>query len=124
MENDDLSIFMNNVVERVIKIISNRNLIMKMKWKTLFCFILHVAFVLCKINPNNADNIHLTNVERNIDISSQLVKVSTSMTVENIGSSPANILFYAVEPTIKSKLSFISAVVRIFITNINNNVYF
>ncbi|KAL5014709.1 hypothetical protein ScPMuIL_008979 [Solemya velum] len=52
------------------------------------------------------------NVERKIDIATHLVKISTSITLENTGASAVKSFLYVVDPPLQGKLSFIGAVTR------------
>ncbi|XP_072181810.1 dolichyl-diphosphooligosaccharide--protein glycosyltransferase subunit 1-like [Diadema setosum] len=56
----------------------------------------------------NADLIN-TKVERTVDIASQLVKISSAVTVENGGKAPAGSFLFAVETTLNEKMSFVGA---------------
>ncbi|GIY70537.1 dolichyl-diphosphooligosaccharide--protein glycosyltransferase subunit 1, partial [Caerostris extrusa] len=48
-------------------------------------------------------------VERNIDIASQLVKITVKVTLENTGSLPVTTFDYALEPEMKMHLSYFGA---------------
>lgn len=48
-------------------------------------------------------------VDRNIDIASQLVKVTVKLTLENTGKSPVSAFHYALEPDTKPYLSYFGA---------------
>ncbi|XP_045482474.1 dolichyl-diphosphooligosaccharide--protein glycosyltransferase subunit 1 [Harmonia axyridis] len=49
------------------------------------------------------------NVERSIDLTSQLVKITATITLENIGTSPISNYLVVLEPATEGNLSFISA---------------
>ncbi|KPJ09440.1 Dolichyl-diphosphooligosaccharide--protein glycosyltransferase subunit 1 [Papilio machaon] len=73
-----------------------------------------LAFLLCVIIKCNgvsvdtiSDDIRLKNVDRHIDISSQLVKITSKITLENAGQKPAKNFLYAVESTAKNNLAFV-----------------
>lgn len=55
------------------------------------------------------ENIIFKNVERNIDLTSQLVKIVSTVTIENIGSSQIKNVIWALDHGATGKLSFISA---------------
>jgi len=48
-------------------------------------------------------------IERNIDISSQLVKIQTKITLENAGKAAAKSFLYTIEPSLKANLCFLGA---------------
>lgn len=56
-----------------------------------------------------SSDIKLKNVDRTIDVSSQLVKISSKITLENVGKSPVRNFLLAVEAATKDKLAFIGA---------------
>ncbi|XP_013175793.1 PREDICTED: dolichyl-diphosphooligosaccharide--protein glycosyltransferase subunit 1 [Papilio xuthus] len=73
-----------------------------------------LAFLLCviiKCNGVNVDtisnDIRIKNVERHIDISSQLVKITSKITLENAGQKPVKNFLYAAESTTKNNLAFV-----------------
>lgn len=72
-----------------------------------------LLYALIKSNGANVDNISsdikLKSVERTIDISSQLVKIASKITLENIGKSPVKSFLIAVEASSKNNLAFIGA---------------
>lgn len=69
--------------------------------------------IVLGINSANCATIRkdlvLKNVERNIDVVSQLVKIHTKITLENTGKTPQSHFLYAIEPSANAKLSFIGA---------------
>ncbi|XP_076447729.1 dolichyl-diphosphooligosaccharide--protein glycosyltransferase subunit 1-like [Babylonia areolata] len=85
-----------------------------MKGKAFYLLLLpYFVSVLCKVNQDTIDqNVVVSQVERKIDIASHLVKTSTSMTIENKGSSSVRSFLYVVDPSLKTKLSFIGAVTK------------
>lgn len=76
-------------------------------------FLFFVLYVLIKCESANIDSIssdiRLKNVVRTIDISSQLVKITSKITLENTGKSPVKNFLLAVEPSAKKNLAFIGA---------------
>lgn len=60
----------------------------------------------------NSD-IVIKNIDRSIDISTQLAKILCKITVENNGKSEVKSFLYAVQSQIKSKVVYISAQVCI-----------
>ncbi|KAL8559205.1 hypothetical protein ACOMHN_048452 [Nucella lapillus] len=85
-----------------------------MKGKAFYLLLLpYFVSVLCKVNQDSIDqNLVLKQVERKVDIASHLVKVYTTITVENKGSSAVRSFLYVVDPSLKTKLSFIGAVTK------------
>ncbi|GAB6022985.1 hypothetical protein CHUAL_007080 [Chamberlinius hualienensis] len=73
---------------------------------------IYLAVTLCVVlvygTTINKDLI-VKNVERNIDIASQLVKINTKITLENTGKSPVNHFLFAVESPAEKKLAYIGA---------------
>lgn len=80
--------------------------------KIQFCFIF-LIYILIKCESAAVDTISneikIKNVDRTIDISSQLVKISAKITVENSGKSPVKQFLLAVEGVAKNNLAFIGA---------------
>ena len=73
-------------------------------------FLIHYStYAQDKINKN----IEILEIERSIDLSSQLVKVLTKIVFENTGSSETSYFLYAIEPEIAKYLSYIGAQVNI-----------
>lgn len=48
-------------------------------------------------------------VERNIDISSQLVKITSKITLENTANSPVTYFVFVIDEEVKNKLAFVTA---------------
>ncbi|CAH0724571.1 unnamed protein product, partial [Brenthis ino] len=75
--------------------------------------LLFVLFIAIKCYGVNVDtissNIKIKNVDRSIDLSSQLVKISSKLTLENAGKVPVKNFLLAVESAAKSNLAFIAA---------------
>ncbi|CAH2262967.1 jg18683 [Pararge aegeria aegeria] len=75
-----------------------------------FC-VLFLVYVATQCTSTNVDTvssgINIKNVDRTIDISSQLVKITSKVTLENTGKSPVKNFLLAVEGTGKAKLAFI-----------------
>lgn len=80
--------------------------------KIQFC-IVFLFYIIINSEGVNVDtvssDIKLKNVDRTIDISSQLVKISSRITLENTGKSPVKQLLLSVEASAKSNLAFIGA---------------
>lgn len=57
------------------------------------------------INPD----ISIKNVDRQVDISSQLAKITSKFTIENSGKSSVKSFLYAVEPQFKKLVAFVGA---------------
>ncbi|XP_046542465.1 dolichyl-diphosphooligosaccharide--protein glycosyltransferase subunit 1-like [Haliotis rubra] len=86
-----------------------------MKTQIFHLFLLSIfVSVLCKVNQDTINaGIVNSKVERKIDIASHLVKIVATVTIENKGSSSVSSFVYAVDSSLKSKLSFIGAVTRV-----------
>jgi len=73
-----------------------------------------VICMLAAVFSKNSDvidaNVVNSKVDRKIDISTHLVKTTTSITIENKGSSSVRTYLFAVPAAFKDKLSFIAAV--------------
>uniref|UniRef100_A0A646QCR6 Dolichyl-diphosphooligosaccharide--protein glycosyltransferase subunit 1 n=1 Tax=Hemiscolopendra marginata TaxID=943146 RepID=A0A646QCR6_9MYRI len=69
--------------------------------------------LICQINSVFPETINselvIRNVDRSIDLASQLVKNNVKMSVENTGSSPIKSILYVIDPAIKDHLAYISA---------------
>lgn len=80
--------------------------------KLQFCviFVLYLAVNSNSVNVDNiASELKIRNLERTIDLSSQLVKIVSKITLENTGKSPVKNFLIAVESSAKSNLAFIGA---------------
>lgn len=67
----------------------------------------------CKVKQDTIDGaIVNSKVDRKIDVSTHLVKMSTSVTLENTGKSPIKSFLYALEPSLQNYLSIITANVK------------
>ncbi|KAK6176821.1 hypothetical protein SNE40_015049 [Patella caerulea] len=73
-----------------------------------------LSIILATVSTANQDTISSsivnTKVDRKIDISSHIVKIYTTITVENKGSSTIKSFLFVIDPSLQSKLSFIGAV--------------
>lgn len=82
-------------------------------WKMFRCsfvFILFVTDIVIALSVESINNdLILKNVDRSIDISSQLAKVVHKITVENSGKSAIKNFLFAVEPQFKSKTAYVGA---------------
>lgn len=67
-----------------------------------------LVLLFCFYSSSYGDIVNVK-VDRNIDIASQLVKVSVKLTLENTGKSPVSSFLYALEPDTKSYLSYFGA---------------
>ena len=70
------------------------------------------AFALESLNKD----LTLTNVDRTMDMASQLVKMSSKLTVNNGGSSPVKSFHYTVDENVVDKVAFIGATVSLSFT--------
>lgn len=66
-----------------------------------------IGYVVCAIPINS--NLVNKNVDRIIDLNSQLVKVTASITLENTGKDPVSNVLIFMEPDAQGALAFISA---------------
>lgn len=71
---------------------------------TLFVALFAFAFSVDNINTDIVNN----NVDRAIDITSQLIKITHKITMENTGKSPVTSFLFAMEKNLKPHVSFIS----------------
>jgi len=74
-----------------------------------------VAFFLLTLTLANADvnpNLIYSKASRKIDLTSQLAKVSTTITLENAGDKPTGFFHYAMDPSLADKVAFISATAK------------
>lgn len=80
--------------------------------KIQFCFIL-LFYIALQCESANVDtvssDIKLKNVDRTIDISSQLVRISSKLTLENTGKSPVKSFLLSIESSAKGNLAFVGA---------------
>ncbi|XP_047985328.1 dolichyl-diphosphooligosaccharide--protein glycosyltransferase subunit 1 [Leguminivora glycinivorella] len=80
--------------------------------KLRFCFIFLIyVFIQCRsaaVDTITTD-IKIKNVDRTIDITSQLVKISSKITLENTGSSPVKQFLLALEGSAKNNIAFVGA---------------
>uniref|UniRef100_A0A023FPR2 Dolichyl-diphosphooligosaccharide--protein glycosyltransferase subunit 1 n=1 Tax=Amblyomma cajennense TaxID=34607 RepID=A0A023FPR2_AMBCJ len=68
-----------------------------------------VLFALVSCNDAISSSLQNTNVDRNVDLQSQLVKISTKITAENKGSTPIKHYYVALTGEEKHHLAFIGA---------------
>ncbi|XP_076333063.1 dolichyl-diphosphooligosaccharide--protein glycosyltransferase subunit 1 [Tachypleus tridentatus] len=83
---------------------------MYFKIRMLFCIIF--SFLQFHAFAQDIINFNLVNkkVERNIDISSQIVEVTTEVIIENTAKEPASYVLFSVEPEARHHLAYIGAV--------------
>ncbi|KOB68629.1 Dolichyl-diphosphooligosaccharide--protein glycosyltransferase subunit 1 [Operophtera brumata] len=80
--------------------------------KLEFCvfFLLYLAINSNSANVDNiASELKFKNVDRTIDVTSQLVKIVSKITLENTGKSPVKNFLLAVEASAKNNLAYIGA---------------
>ena len=65
------------------------------------------AFALESVSKD----IIVTNVDRSIDLASQLVKISSKLTVSNVGQSPIKSIHFTVDESAADKVAFVGATV-------------
>lgn len=68
------------------------------------------AFALESVSKD----IIVTNVDRSIDLASQLVKISSKLTVSNVGQSPIKSIHFTVDENAADKVAFVGATVNKF----------
>lgn len=56
-----------------------------------------------------SSDVIIKNVDRQVDVSTQLAKITSKLTVENTGKSAVKTFIYAVEPQFKNLVAFIGA---------------
>ena len=61
------------------------------------------------VNAHAANLFENVNIERSIDVSSQLVRITSKITAENKATSPVSNYFIAIDPEEAKQLSYISA---------------
>ncbi|ESO84348.1 hypothetical protein LOTGIDRAFT_196756 [Lottia gigantea] len=84
---------------------------MKMATHFRLCVLAIVLNVVCSANQDSINNdLVNSKVERKIDISSHIVKITTSITIENKGSSSVKSYLFVLDNSLQNKLSFIGAV--------------
>lgn len=80
--------------------------------KLRFSFIF-LLFIVIKSESVNVDtissDIRFKNVDRTIDISSQLVKITSKLTLENTGGTPVKNFLLAIEDLSKNNVAFVGA---------------
>lgn len=87
-----------------------------MKITFLIAFVVFGLLSLCLTENQDEilDSLVISNVEREIDLTSQLVKISNTITLENNGKSGFRSFVFAVEGSAANHLSFIGAMVWSF----------
>lgn len=78
--------------------------------RAVIALTLCLSYAVVNCNDVVSTSIQNTNVERNIDLASQLVKITTKVTVENKGSAPVKSYLVSLTNEEKSHLAFIGAV--------------
>ena len=58
-------------------------------------------------------DVIVTNVDRSIDLASQLVKISSKLTVSNVGKSPIKSIHFTVDENAVDKVAFVGATVTV-----------
>lgn len=75
-----------------------------------------LAYASCKDAKPRQDTVNgdliLTNVDRKIDISTHIAKITSSITIENTGKASVGFFLYAVEPSLQDNLSFLGASIK------------
>ena len=81
---------------------------------TLFVSICLLYVVSSRDSVNN-DVVNAI-VKRKIDISTQLVRITSTITIENTGKSPIASYLFTVDNELESQLSYIKATVNIYLS--------
>lgn len=74
----------------------------------VFCFLLGLIASSWSADVINSELV-ISNVDRSIDITTQVVKTTYKFTLENTGKSPVKSFLFALEQDLKKHVSFISA---------------
>lgn len=80
------------------------------------CLVAFVAFLFASLTMGESDynsKLVITEVSRKIDLSTQLAKVSTSLTIENGGDSATGYFYLAIEPSLVDKLAYVGVMGKI-----------
>ena len=75
--------------------------------------LLSAVFVVCFTVSQDMVNANLINVDvkRTVDLTTHIVKISSSITIENTGKTAENYFIYAVDVALSESLSYIGALV-------------
>ncbi|EEC02477.1 ribophorin, putative, partial [Ixodes scapularis] len=93
----------------------------KMGLRVVIALALCLSYAVVNCNDVVSTSIQNTNVERNIDLASQLVKITTKVTVENKGSAPVKSYLVSLTSEEKGHLAFIGAVVSLGLNKLLGN---
>ncbi|KAI0216738.1 Dolichyl-diphosphooligosaccharide--protein glycosyltransferase subunit 1 [Lamellibrachia satsuma] len=76
--------------------------------------LLSAVFVVCFTVSQDIVNANLINVDvkRTVDLTTHIVKISSSITIENTGKSAENYFIYAVDVALSESLSYIGALIK------------
>ena len=90
------------------------------------CFSLRLAAIAalllasCTLGKDDFNSkVVISEVSRKIDLSTQLTKVSTSVTLENAGDSSTSHFHLAIEPSLVDKLAFVGVTVSFSAMHLN-----
>ncbi|CAB0009570.1 unnamed protein product [Nesidiocoris tenuis] len=75
----------------------------------LICAFICVLNSVFATNELIAKDLIVKNIDRSTDVSTQLVKVTCTIQIENTGKSPVSKFLFSIEPNLKQRLSYISA---------------
>lgn len=99
---------------RVIISIFEELLVVLLQKKTVVMYkIIPLSFILlfahfCTSADVIDKDVVITNVDRSVDITTQIVKITSKITLSNKGKNPVAFFLFAVEPETKSHVSFLS----------------
>lgn len=83
-----------------------------MRWLAIYVSLLSVIPCILSEPASVNDDLVLNKVERNVDVSTHLIKISTSIVVENTGKTTAKYFLYNVDPPLQADIAFIGAYVK------------
>ena len=84
-------------------------------WLTIYAFFLCAVLCIRSEPVSINDDLVLNKVERNVDVSTHLIKISTSIILENTGKTTAKYFLYAVDLPLQADVAFIGAAVSNFL---------
>lgn len=86
-----------------------------MSFTSIWWLTVYASFLCIRSEPVSvSDDLVLNKVERNVDVSTHLIKISTSIIVENTGKTTAKYFLYAIDQPLLTDVAFIGAAVNTF----------
>lgn len=84
-----------------------------MSFTSIWWLTVYASFLCIRSEPVSvSDDLVLNKVERNVDVSTHLIKISTSIIVENTGKTTAKYFLYAIDHPLLTDVAFIGAAVK------------